>query len=57
VFLKTSERLLPSPDSGSSERQLGKDNESSWSPSVLTTLNDAAAERNNELETAELIED
>ena len=41
-------RLLPEPSGIGNERALGKDRESALSESVLTTLTDEAAERNNE---------
>jgi NAD(P)-dependent dehydrogenase (short-subunit alcohol dehydrogenase family) len=42
--------LLPGPVGGSGdEARLGRDSTSAWAPSALTTLTDAAAERNNEL--------
>ena len=41
-------RLLPEPGGIGSERALGKDSKSALSESVLTTLTDEAAERNNE---------
>ncbi len=43
-------RFLPAPtDASGDESRLGRDSESAWAPSGLTTLNDRAAERNNEL--------
>jgi hypothetical protein len=46
-------RLLPSADGSGTEAHLGKDSESWASPSVLTTLGDRAAVRNNEVAPAE----
>ncbi|MBW4619875.1 MAG: SDR family NAD(P)-dependent oxidoreductase [Cyanosarcina radialis HA8281-LM2] len=43
------DRLLPQPGGIGSERALGKDSHSAWSPSWLTYLSDRAAGRNNEL--------
>lgn len=42
-------RLLPEPGGIGSDRALGKDSYSSWSPSALTTLSDRAAQQNNEI--------
>jgi short-subunit dehydrogenase len=41
-------RLLPGPGGVGTEKRLGKESESAASPSVLTTLGDRAAVRNNE---------
>lgn len=42
-------RLLPGPDGAGTEAIPGRESESEWSPSTLTTLGDRAAERNNEI--------
>lgn len=43
-------RLLPAPAGADANRsRLGRESTSRWAPSGLTTLNDRAAERNNEL--------
>lgn len=41
-------RLLPAPGGIGEQRRLGKDSQSAWSESALTTLTDQAARRNNE---------
>ncbi len=41
--------LLPEPGGIGTREAKGKESSSAWSPSVLTTLNERAAERNNEL--------
>lgn len=41
--------LLPGPGGVGTERVKGKDSESAFAPSVLTTLSDQAAVRNNEI--------
>ncbi len=41
-------RLLPEPDGIGSDRALGKDSQSSASPSALTSLSNKAAQRNNQ---------
>jgi hypothetical protein len=43
------ERLLPGPGGVGAEARRGTDSESRWSPSLLTTLGDRAAARNNEV--------
>ena len=43
------ERLLPGPDGAGTETRLGVESQSELSPSVLSTLGDRAALRNNEL--------
>lgn len=43
--------LLPSAGGIGENRALGRDSQSAASPSILTTLSDAAARRNNELKT------
>ena len=48
-IVSLAERLLPGPGGIGSEMRRGSESESSWSPSVLTTLGDRAAARNNEL--------
>jgi NAD(P)-dependent dehydrogenase (short-subunit alcohol dehydrogenase family) len=48
-FLSLMNRLLPGPAPvGGDEARPGRASESAWAPSVLTTLSDRAAERNNE---------
>jgi len=42
-------QLLPAPGGVGSETMKGKESSSAWSPSWLTTLNDEAAVRNNEV--------
>src|ERR1044071_18151 len=42
-------QLLPGPGGVGSETMKGKESSSAWSPSWLTTLNDEAAVRNNEV--------
>ncbi|HEY0079002.1 MAG TPA: SDR family NAD(P)-dependent oxidoreductase [Pyrinomonadaceae bacterium] len=42
-------RLLPAPGGIGTRRAKGKDSQSELAPSILTTLNDKAAERNNEM--------
>lgn len=42
-------RLLPSPGGIGTQTAKGAESESAWSPSVLTTLSDRAAVRNNEV--------
>ena len=42
-------QVLPEAGGAGTERVKGRDSESSWSPSWLTTLNDQAAVRNNEV--------
>ena len=48
-FLSLTNQVLPGANGAGTERVKGKDSESSWSPSWLTTLNDEAALRNNEV--------
>jgi NAD(P)-dependent dehydrogenase (short-subunit alcohol dehydrogenase family) len=48
-LLGLSERILPGPGGIGTEKRRGWESESPWSPSLLTTLSDRAAERNNEL--------
>ena len=43
------ERALPEPGGIGSERRRGSESNSEWSPSVLTTLSERAAVRNNEV--------
>jgi hypothetical protein len=45
-------RLLPATGGIGTERAFGKDSHSSWSPSLLTSLSDKAAQENNEIATA-----
>ena len=47
--LATVNQLLPEAGGAGTERVKGRDSTSSWSPSWLTTLNDEAAVRNNEV--------
>lgn len=42
-------RLLPAAGGIGTERVEGKHSESAFAPSILTALNDRAAERNNEM--------
>ena len=42
-------RLLPAPGGIGTERAKGKESYSSWSPSLLTALNERAAWQNNEM--------
>jgi short-subunit dehydrogenase len=49
LMLGLTNQLLPAAGGVGSERVKGKDSASSWSPSWLTTLNDEAAIRNNEV--------
>jgi short-subunit dehydrogenase len=42
-------QFLPGPNGAGTERVKGRDSTSSWSPSWLTSLNDEAAVRNNEV--------
>jgi short-subunit dehydrogenase len=42
-------RMLPQPGGIGRKSAKGHDSESSWSPSVLTTLSERAADRNNEI--------
>jgi NAD(P)-dependent dehydrogenase (short-subunit alcohol dehydrogenase family) len=46
--METINRLLPGPAPGGDQASPGRVNESSWAPSVLTTLSDQAARENNE---------
>jgi short-subunit dehydrogenase len=48
-LLALASRLLPAPGGIGRKRAKGKDSESSLAPSVLTTLSDRAAVRNNEV--------
>ena len=48
-FMGLMNRLLPGPASvGGDEAKPGRENESAWAPSMLTTLTDQAAQENNE---------
>ena len=47
--LATVNQFLPGPGGAGTERVKGRDSTSSWSPSWLTTLNEEAAVRNNEV--------
>jgi hypothetical protein len=42
-------QVLPGAGGVGTETMKGRDSTSAWSPSWLTTLNEAAAERNNEV--------
>jgi hypothetical protein len=42
-------RLLPGPGGVGTDWRLGRDSESAAAPSVLTTLTERAARRNNEM--------
>jgi len=48
-LLQLANRLLPAPGGIGKKRAKGKDSESEFSPSLLTTLGDKAALRNNEM--------
>jgi len=48
-MLSLANGLLPKAGGGGTERMKGRDSTSSWSPSWLTTLNEEAALRNNEV--------
>jgi len=50
-ILSTANQLLPTAGGTGTERMKGKESASKWSPSWLTTLNEEAALRNNELAT------
>lgn len=52
-LLGLTNRILPGPGGVSTQSVKGKDSESEWSPSWLTTLSDRAAARNNEIRPAE----
>jgi hypothetical protein len=47
--LATVNQVLPGPGGVGTEQVKGRNSTSSWSPSWLTTLNDEAAVRNNEI--------
>ncbi|MBA3496223.1 MAG: SDR family oxidoreductase [Gemmatimonadota bacterium] len=49
--MSLAERFLPKPGGIGTDTRRGSESESRWSPSVLTTLGDQAAARNNELVT------
>lgn len=49
VFALTNNLLLPAPGGIGKREAKGKESSSAWSPSLLTTLNERAAVRNNEL--------
>jgi hypothetical protein len=42
-------RALPGPGDGDTHAKKGRESTSAWAPSVLTTLTERAAERNNQL--------
>ena len=48
-MLAVANRLLPEPGGVGTERMKGRDSTSTWSPSWVTTLNEEAALRNNEV--------
>ena len=48
-MLAVANRLLPGPGGVGTERMKGRDSTSTWSPSWVTTLNEEAALRNNEV--------
>lgn len=48
-MLAVTNRLLPEPGGVGTERMKGRDSTSTWSPSWVTTLNEEAALRNNEV--------
>jgi hypothetical protein len=48
-MLALTNRLLPDAGGAGTQRVKGRDSKSAWSPSWLTTLNDEAALRNNEV--------
>ena len=48
-MLATVNQVLPEAGGVGTERVKGRDSKSAWSPSWLTTLNDEAAVRNNEV--------
>ena len=48
-MLALTNRFLPEPGGVGTERRKGRESTSAWSPSWLTTLNEQAAVRNNEL--------
>jgi short-subunit dehydrogenase len=47
-LMQLSERVLPGPGGIGRQRRRGKESESRWAPSVLTTLTERAAGENNE---------
>ena len=49
-LLSAAERLLPGPGGIGPWMKRGAESESTWAPSVLTTLGDRAARRNNEVQ-------
>jgi hypothetical protein len=48
-MLALANQFLPEPGGVGTRRMKGRDSASSWSPSWLTTLNEEAAVRNNEV--------
>ncbi len=48
-MLAIANRVVPDADGAGTERRKGRESTSSWSPSWLTTLNEEAALRNNEV--------
>jgi NAD(P)-dependent dehydrogenase (short-subunit alcohol dehydrogenase family) len=51
VFALANKLLLPAPGGIGTREAKGKESSSAWSPSWLTTLNERAAVRNNEMQT------
>jgi NAD(P)-dependent dehydrogenase (short-subunit alcohol dehydrogenase family) len=49
ALLEVANGLLPGLGGMGTEARAGMDSQSSWSPSILTTLNEQAAKRNNEM--------
>jgi len=56
TVLELANRFLPAAGGIGASSLPGHQSESSWSPSILTRLNDLAAHRNNEIESRELAE-
>jgi hypothetical protein len=48
-ILSVVNQLLPAPGGIGTQKAKGKESTSAWSPSWLTTLNEEAAVRNNEV--------
>ena len=48
-LLSVANKILPEPGGVGTQRVKGRDSTSAWSPSWLTTLNEEAAVRNNEV--------
>ena len=47
-FMEVMDRLLPGPTPGGEEARSGRESQSGWAPSILTTPTDRAARENNE---------